>query len=57
MDAIEENDVKAIQRYAADWLADKTYNQPIRMDADTLSAEIGKMSFSEARTDWEKLKG
>jgi hypothetical protein len=47
---------KEASKPSADWLADKTYNQPILEDADTLTAEIGKMFFGEAQADWENLK-
>jgi hypothetical protein len=55
MDAIQPGDVATIKDYAQSWLADRTYNQPIRMDADTLTCELGQMRYSAAKAAWNAL--
>jgi hypothetical protein len=55
MDAIEPGNVAAIAAYADKWIADATYNQPIRMDGDTLTCELGQMKYSAAKAAWNAL--
>ena len=45
MDAVEQNQVKLIQRFCSLWLQDKVPNQPIQSGAD-LSCHIGQRWFS-----------
>jgi hypothetical protein len=34
---------------------DQTYNQPIRMDTDTLTCELGQLKYSDAKAAWNAL--
>lgn len=56
MDAIEQHDVDAISAFADLWLQSRVPNQPVRMDEDTLTLEVGDGWFSEAVAWWEKIK-
>ena len=56
MDAVEQNEVDAIDAYAALWLQSKAPNQPVRMDSDTLKPEIGDGWFQDALVNWSLLK-
>lgn len=56
MDAIEQNQVLTIASYADRWLNDRTYNQPVRMDADNLACELGQMSYSAAKNAWNAIR-
>ena len=55
MDAIQQTDVELIKKLAAAWIADQAMNQPIRMDGDTLAAELGQDRFSAAVAAWKAL--
>jgi uncharacterized protein len=55
MDAIDPGQVQTISNYAQSWLADQTYNQPIRMDSDTLTRELGQLTYSDAKAAWTAL--
>jgi hypothetical protein len=55
LDAIEEEEVNAINSYADLWLKGVAPNQPIRMDGTTLKPELGQASFKEAVAAWESL--
>jgi hypothetical protein len=55
MDAVDPNEVLAIQDYCAAWLRGSVRNQPLRMKGDTLEAQIGYTSFPEAKAAWEVL--
>jgi uncharacterized protein len=55
MDAVEQPQVDAIVNYADLWLRDVAPNQPIRMDGDTLTPEVGHAKFSAARNAWSAL--
>jgi hypothetical protein len=57
MDAIEQPDVDSIAHYADLWLQDRTLNQPVRMDGDSLGCEIGQSRFSEAKAAWQAIRG
>jgi len=58
MDAIEPDEVEAIEHYAELWLAaDNNLNQPVRMDGDTLECEVGQASFIAAKAAWEAIRG
>jgi hypothetical protein len=56
MDAVEQSQVMAISAYADLWIRGDALNQPLRMDADTLSAEIGHLSYGNAAAAWQQLK-
>lgn len=55
MDAVEDDQVIAIESYAELWLDDKALNQPIRMNRDTLKREIGQERYSNAKEAWLAL--
>jgi hypothetical protein len=50
MEALEQADVQLIADYAELWLANRTRNQPIRLDGATLQAEIGHDWFTRHAT-------
>jgi len=56
MDAIEQSQVNAISAYADLWVQDAVPNQPIRMDGDSLTVEIGDGSFSTAYDSWKAIR-
>jgi hypothetical protein len=56
MDAVEQPQVDAISRYADLWLQDLALNQPIRMDSDTLTLELGQATFTAAKNSWNAIK-
>jgi hypothetical protein len=56
--ALNQIDVEYIADYADYWLAggpDSPLNQPIRMDADTLTSKLGPMSFQGALDQWNLI--
>lgn len=55
MDAVEQLQAESIFQYADLWLRDVAPNQPIRMDGDTLTPEIGHPTFSAALDSWLRL--
>ena len=57
MDALAQSDVAMIADYADRWLNDQVPNQPVRMDGDNLTAEIGQIVFSKAKAAWDEIKG
>jgi len=57
MDAIDQPDVETIANYADLWLKGQAPNQPVRMDGDSLTCEIGQSTFSAARAAWDAVKG
>lgn len=56
MDAIEQSDVLSIASFANEWLADRTMNQPVRMNGDTLQKEIGQDRLSAALAAWQAIR-
>lgn len=56
MDAVDQHQVDAINEYAGLWLQSKAPNQPIRMDGDTLTPELGYAWFKDAYAAWGKIK-
>ncbi len=56
MDAIEQHEVDAIGAFADLWLNSRVPNQPIRMDPDTLSLEIGDGWFKDAVAWWNRIR-
>jgi hypothetical protein len=56
MDAIKQSQVDAITRYAGLWLQDNAPNQPIRMNRNTLKAELGQDTYSAAKAAWAAIK-
>ena len=55
MDAVEQDQIDAIVEYTDLWLNDLAMNQPIRMDGDTLTCEVGQDRFSQAEAAWNNL--
>jgi hypothetical protein len=56
MDAVEQDQVLAIQDFASLWLQDKVSNQPIRVDA-SLKPELGPGLYSQAKAAWLAVRG
>ncbi|MEO8812103.1 MAG: patatin-like phospholipase family protein [Caulobacteraceae bacterium] len=56
MDALDPNQFSYITTYADDWLDGLAPNQPIRMNSDTLEAELGYGLFAEAKAAWEAIR-
>jgi len=56
MDAVEQQQVDAISKYADLWLHDSARNQPIRMNGDTLDPELGPDTFSGAEAAWKVIQ-
>lgn len=54
MDAVEQDQVLAIQNLASLWLQDKVRNQPIRIGGN-LNRELGQDWHSDARTAWQTI--
>jgi uncharacterized protein len=57
IDAIKQDQVDAIVRYAKMWIAGTAPNQPIRMNGDTFKCELGHETFSGALAAWRQLEG
>ena len=57
LDAVEDEDVKIIRRFAKAWLQDGIINQAIRADGRTLEHEIGHAIYSEALAHWRNYCG
>ena len=57
LDALDQPDVDLIASYGDLWIQDGALNHPVRMNADSLKAEIGRDRFSAARADWNALTG
>ncbi len=55
MDAVEQDQVLAIQNFASLWLQDKVRNQPIRM-GENLSRELGQDWYSQAKAAWLAIR-
>ena len=55
MDAVEQDQVLAIQNLASLWLQDKVRNLPIRMDGN-LNRELGQDWYSQARAAWQAVR-
>lgn len=55
MDAVKQTQVEAIAACADLWLENHVRNQPIRMDGDTLTLELGDPFFADALTSWHAL--
>lgn len=56
LDAVEEEEVRCIERLCDLWLAGVVPNQPIRADAD-LECEIGHRNYALARAQWLAVAG
>lgn len=56
MDAVQQAEVDAISKYADLWLQNLAPNQPIRMNGDTLSRELGQSTFQAACAAWNAIK-
>jgi hypothetical protein len=55
IDAVKQSEVDAISAYAKLWLDSDAPNQPIRMNADTLTRELGQSIFDAASAAWEAI--
>ena len=55
MDAVDQDQVLAIQNFASLWLQDKVRNQPIRMNGD-LGRELGQDWYSQAKAAWQTVR-
>jgi hypothetical protein len=53
--ALDEADVQLIAAYADLWLAGHAPNQPLRMDADTLTSKLGPTTFQDALAAWNAM--
>jgi hypothetical protein len=47
--------VQLIAAYADLWLAGHAPNQPLRMDADTLTSKLGPTTFPDALAAWKAV--
>jgi hypothetical protein len=56
IDAVEQHQVDEICAYAKLWLNGVAPNQPIRMNADRLTRELGQETFEVALAAWEGIK-
>jgi uncharacterized protein len=56
LDAVEQAQADAIAKYADLWLQDVAPNQPLRMNGETLEAELGQAKFSAAVAAWNAIK-
>lgn len=56
MDAVEQPQVDAITKYADLWVQDSVRNQPIRMNGDTLTLELGQATFTAAKNAWNAIR-
>ena len=53
--ALDQVDIHYIADYADTWLAGIAPNQPLRMDADTLTPKLGPNSFPDALAAWNAV--
>lgn len=56
IDAVACDNAKAICDFADLWLKGSVSNQPIRMDWDTLTCEVGYPSFAQACAAWNAVR-
>ena len=56
MDAVEQQEVQAISNFAELWLQGAAPNQPLRINGDTLGAELGQGRFDRALAAWNSIK-
>jgi uncharacterized protein len=56
IDALEQVQIDAITNYADLWLQSVALNQPIRMNGDTLTRELGQSTFADALAAWNAIK-
>ena len=56
LDAVKQAEVNAISTYADIWVQGTAPNQPIRMNGDTLEAELGQVTFPNALASWNAIK-
>jgi hypothetical protein len=55
MDAVEQDQVLAIQNFSSLWLQSNVRNQPIRMD-ENLNRELGQDWYSQAKEAWQAIR-
>lgn len=53
LDAVAQEDINCIKRFAAMWLENDITNQAIRADGATLRCEIGHMDYTSAVAQWK----
>ena len=56
MNATEQKAIDAIARYAELWIESKAPNQPIRMNGDDLTPELGDPWFKDALASWQAVR-
>ena len=56
LDAIEDNEVKAIKQLTKAWLRNDVTNQSIRADGSSLEHEIGHKHYRDALVEWLKFE-
>jgi hypothetical protein len=57
MDAIQPQEITAIESYADLWLNDAAANQPIHWDGKNPASIFGPQTFSQARDAWDAISG
>jgi hypothetical protein len=55
MDAVEPIQVEYIDRWCSQWINGAARNQPIRMNGETLAAEVGYSKFADCVRAWRTL--
>jgi len=55
MDAVEQDQMDLITTLGDAWIADRSPNQPIRMNSDDLSSSLGEELYSAAKARWKTL--
>jgi hypothetical protein len=53
--ALDQVDIQYISDYADLWLGGIAPNQPLRMDADTLTLKLGQRTFPDALAAWKAI--
>jgi hypothetical protein len=56
LDAVTDDDVKAINDYGDLWLLGEAHNQGIRMNGKTFAAEIGQDHYPDAKAAWLAIR-
>ena len=55
MDVLDQQDVMYVHNYAKIWIAGLAPNQPVRLDAATMTAEIGQGDYASATAAWRAI--
>ncbi|MGH7080362.1 MAG: hypothetical protein ACREFU_19960, partial [Acetobacteraceae bacterium] len=56
MDVITQADIAYIEDWCSLWIGGAARNEPIRMDGQTLDAEVGYLRFQDAIAAWKALE-